>query len=450
MTAFKLPAVPARLRAFTGPSVWLESGPLAALTRAVNLGQGFPDWDAPPFVAKAAAAAVGGGEHAQYARSAGLPALVEGVARVYGPRVVPKRLWGAGRRIDALREVVVTVGASQGLGLAVSSVVGEGDDVVVVEPAFDIYRGAVSLAGGVYVGVPLVLAECGRELTLDMDALADALSERTRLLVLNSPHNPTGKVFSRTEYEQIAELLDRKAPSCVVISDEVYEHMVYAPHKHVPFASISESAFCRTLSVYSAGKTFSVTGWKVGWVVGPAEIIRRLQIMQQFVVFSVSTPLQAAIASALDTADAPYEGYTNYYEWLRARYERKRDILLDALHAAGLKPIAPQGAFFICSSVTEAEVKAAQMPSAVAKYIKDGDLEIDPVTENVADYNLCRDLACNAGVTAIPLSAFFSSGSRTDNPLSNSYIRFAFCKKDDVLLEARKRLLAWSLAKKGA
>ena len=227
--------------------------------------------------------------------------------------------------------------------------------------------------------------------------------------------------------------------------DEVYEHILYEG-EHVPFASVSESAFARTCSIYSGGKTFSATGWKIGWIIGAnSQIMHRIRIAQQFVVFSVATPLQAAIATALRTANDAYEGYPTYYEWLRSQYQRKRDLLVDTLRECGMIPVVPEGAFFIMThvpdSIMDLAVDRSQLPTQIAEYVAKGSLEIDPATENSRDYNICRNLVIQRKVAAIPPSAFYCPEHRAGNEMAQSFARFAFCKKDDVLLDARKRLL---------
>lgn len=400
-----------------------------------------PGWGPPPFVTDALVVAAKSPATAQYAHPAGAPALRSAVADVYAKRMQMP--------IDAERDVLVTVGASQALALACHALVEAGDEVVLLEPAFDIYAGAVAMAGGTSVYVPLRGAKStstnASELTLDLSELSRALSPRTKMLILNSPHNPTGKVFSRAEYTALATLLDERAPQCVVLSDEVYEHLVY-DCDHVPFASVSASARERTLSVYSAGKTFSITGWKVGWIVAKNKaLMRQLRIAQQYVVFSVASVLQEAVADALLAAETPFEGFPTYYEWLRARYRRKRDFLVQAVADAGMHPIVPDGAFYVLARVPDegpvAALAGAGFPPALEEMIANGQIEIDPGTRDSPDYNLCRNLTMGKGVAAIPPSAFFCPEHREGNTLAEKYARFAFCKEDEELEEARSRFL---------
>lgn len=340
-----------------------------------------------------------------------------------------------------MREVLVTVGASQALQVACQALLSDGDEVLIIEPAFDVYNAAVLMAGASPVHVPLrmdrgVAAGRSADLVLDLRELADCISPKTRMLILNSPHNPTGKVFTRQEFEQIAALLDERAPQCVVLSDEVYEHLVFEG-EHVPFASVSQSAFERTLSIYSAGKTFSATGLKVGWVVGCAELMKDLQIAQQFIVFSVSTVSQIAVADALRIAEQSYDGEDNYYKALCERYRKKRDILFESLRAADMNPILPQGAFYVCASVPKEHVtrRVAGLPDAIRDYVDGNDLQIDPDTIDRCDYNIARNMSL-AGITSIPISAFYSADHVGRDELSQSCVRFAFCKPEDTLAQA--------------
>eukprot|EP00051_Salpingoeca_urceolata_P017341 m.235614 g.235614 ORF g.235614 m.235614 type:complete len:508 (-) comp18927_c0_seq11:1529-3052(-) len=406
-SAFSLGPVVNRLATFGGPSVWIEFTPLAKHLAAVNLGQGFPDWSPPDFVTQGAQQCLETRELQRYARSQGQPSLVETIARHYGPRL--------GRTIDPLSEVLVTNGASQALSLSFMSLVEKGDEVILVEPAFDIYVGAIAMAGAKPVYVPMTPTssqpQSSSEWTLSIKALEDAITPNTRALVLNSPHNPTGKIFSRREYESIAEVL-RRHPRIIVISDEVYERLTFDGEEHVPFVAAVPDFYERTVSIYSAGKMFSVTGWKIGWMVGPASIVHRAALAQQFVVFSVCTPLQEAIAQSLDAAEQPYKGFNTYYEYLQAEYTRKRSILVDGMRAAGFSPCVPQGGFFVMASLEAArqsipDVDLSRPPPEHSADVESGLLAVDNTTLGLADYNFCRHLSYKHKVTAIPPTAFY-------------------------------------------
>jgi aspartate/methionine/tyrosine aminotransferase len=375
----------------------------------VNLGQGFPDWTPPPFVTAAGARASTAGGFDQYARSQCHPPLAAALAQKYAAPL--------GReRIDPDTEIVSSVGASQVLYTTISALCGPGDKVVLLEPAFDIYGPQVHLAGAEAVYVPLV--RDGARWRLDMARFREAVGPDTRAVLLNSPHNPLGKVFTRAELEEIAEVV-RGSAKCIVIADEVYEHIVFAPNEMVHMASLP-GMWDRTVTVSSSGKTFSVTGWKVGWAIGPAELVSAIAGRHQWMAFSVSTVHQEAIAQVLGEAQAPYEGCATYYDWLRDMYTAKRNHLLESLRAAGLDPIEPEGSFFIVADTSRAKVPQEYLDAADSR-----------------DYAVCRWLTREIGVAAIPPSAFYAP---EDKHLGESYARFAFCKRDESLAEARTRL----------
>ena len=439
------------------------------LRTALCPGQGFPGWSPPAFVRAAAAAAVqeqGSGIDFmvnQYARSAGHLALVNGLAKKYSKPL--------GREIDPINQVVVTDGACQtrpqaaeraqggllgsasadasasvltlahlrsapspplpfslpsaeALCTVMLGLLNAGDEVVTLEPAFDIYIAQAEMAGATLKTVPYrvrVDATTGeKEWYVDLDELRAAFSARTKMFLLNTPHNPTGKVFTRVELEAVSAIV-QAWPDVVAVADEVYEHMVYDARTHISLASLP-GMFDRTLTVSSAGKTFSVTGWKVGWAIGPAHLVRSVAVAHQWLAFSVCTPMQQAIADSLVQADQPYEGADSYYAWLNTMYRAKRAYFCDALRAAGIEPIVPEGGFFIVGDTSRLILPA--------KYAAD--------TTVTRDWALCRWLTEEIGVAAIPPSSFYCDANKH---LAGAYARFAFCKPDDVLAEAAKRLL---------
>jgi aspartate/methionine/tyrosine aminotransferase len=310
--------------------------------------------------------------------------------------------------------VVVTVGASQVLYTIFQSFCEVGDEVVMFSPVFDIYVPQVVMSGATPVYSPLVLR--GGAWEVDWENLERCVTERTRVLVVNTPHNPTGKVFSQADLERIAAIA-RRFPRLLVVSDEVYEHMLFDNLAHKNLASI---LFDQTITVSSSGKTFSVTGWKVGWAIAPKEICVGLATTQQWTSFSISTPHQEAVSRALALAKQPYESHPDYYSWLTAMYSTKRDHLLTTLRRAGLKPITPQGSFFILADIADVQIPATYTDAGQPR-----------------DYAFCRWLTKEVGVTAIPCSAFFPEGQKH---LGANLARFAFCKKDESLEEARVRL----------
>ncbi|MCC6456720.1 MAG: aminotransferase class I/II-fold pyridoxal phosphate-dependent enzyme [Caldilineaceae bacterium] len=402
--------VPAnRVRGF-GTTVFAEFSAMALQYNAVNLGQGFPNFPAPDFIKRAAQEAIEADLN-QYARGAGQIRLVNALAETYGPLF--------GRELDPLQEIVITTGATEGIFATMQGLVNPGDEVILIEPFYDSYSPSVIMAGGTPVYVPLRATEGTRrasEWWLDMDELAAAFSPRTRLLVLNTPMNPIGKIFSRTELAQIAALVQQH--DVLVLSDEVYEWMVYpepdgAPVEHVRLATLP-GMWERTLTLGSAGKTFSVTGWKIGWAIGPAPLVHAVLMAHQWIPFTVATPLQEAVATALE--QAPKE---DYYQWLATTYQAKRDKLLVALEDVGLTPVRPDGSYFVL--------------------VATGHLPV-PVPEGTRrDVAVARWFTTNVGVTAIPPSPFYSPDHQY---LTDNLARFCFCKTDEMLDEAARRFRA--------
>ena len=306
------------------------------------------------------------------------------------------------------------VGATETLYAAMQALLDPGDEAVLITPAFDIYAAQVQMAGGVPVSVPLRLqpppAGGGGSATwqLDLAELRAALSPRTRVLLLNNPQNPTGKVLGRAELEGIAALL-ADFPACVVVSDEVYEHIMF-DGAVLPRVATLPGMWERTLTVSSSGKTFSCTGWKVGWAVGPEALVRGLVLTNQWVQFSVSTPSQKAIADALAAAEAPYEGSASYYAHLTARYTAKRAQLMAGLAAAGLNPALPDGGYFIIADTSNIAFPERYMALST---------KAAPVMRR--DWAFCRFLIEEIKVAAIPPSAFFDGAcKRAAGPLSLS------------------------------
>jgi aspartate/methionine/tyrosine aminotransferase len=406
-----------RVRSF-GTTVFAEFTALAIQHNAVNLGQGFPNFAAPDFIKAAAQQAVGTDLN-QYARSAGHPRLVHALSQVYSPLF--------GRSLDPMTEIVVTDGATEGVFATIQGLVEPGDEVILIEPFYDSYPASVIMAGGRPIYVPLrppAGATTAGEWVLDMDELADAFSPRTRLLILNTPQNPLGKVFSHHELEQIAALV--QSHDIYVLSDEVYEWMVYSAGDwatnlerngadqridHVRIATLP-GMWERTLTLGSAGKTFSVTGWKIGWAIGPAELVRAVFMAHQWIPFAVATPLQEAVGAALEQVEE-----RNYFAWLAAMYQAKRDKLLTVLREVGLLPMRPDGSYFIL--------------------FETGHLDVPILPGMRRDVAVCRWLTSHVGVAAIPPSPFYSADHQN---LTDNLARFCFCKTDDLLDEAAHRL----------
>jgi N-succinyldiaminopimelate aminotransferase len=377
------PRLTRRLDGF-GTSIFAEMTALARRHDAVNLGQGFPNFDGPDFVKQAAIDAMRAG-HNQYAPMPGLPALQQAVADHQ------RRFYGL--TYDPASEITVHAGATEALCSTIAALLDPGDEAVVFEPFYDAYLPGIALAQADARVVPLTPPH----FRLDAGALEAAISPKTRLVLLNSPSNPAGSVFTRGELEAVAALAVRH--DLVVVTDEVYEHIVFEG-AHVPIASLPGMRE-RTVSISSCGKTFSLTGWKVGWAYAAPELTDAVRAVHQFVTFAVSTPFQHAVAAALATSDA-------YYTALLEDYRTRRDRLCDGLEAAGLDVIRPAGTYFALADV---------------RPLGWGD-----------DRAFCRHLVESIGVAAIPVSAFAQGGHL------KHLVRFAFCKDDATLDEALRRL----------
>lgn len=382
----------ARLAAF-GTTIFSEMTRLAQAHGAINLAQGFPDFEGPASIIEAAVEALKSG-HNQYARSMGHPKLVEAIARKQ------KRDYGVERNPET--EVLVTSGATEAIAAALIGLLNPGDEVVTFSPYYDSYPAACAMAGATMRTCPLRFPD----FALDLDALGQAMSPRTRVLLLNTPHNPTGKVFSTAELASIARLCRER--DLTVVTDEVYEHLVWDDHRHVPMATLPGMDE-RTLTISSAGKTFSLTGWKIGWATGPASLIAATQAAHQYLTFSTATPLQLAVAQALD-AHGPA-----WLSTLTAEYEERRTLLQQALEETGFAVAPAQGTYFMLADF-----------SALA----DED-----------DRWFARRLVEEAGVATIPPSPFYASPEEAAR-----LVRFAFCKKLETLEAAAERLRRWARA----
>ena len=371
-----------------GTTIFAEMSALAVETGSVNLGQGFPDTDGPAEVADAAVAAIRAGLN-QYPPGPGVPELRTAIS------AHQKRFYGVD--VDPGTEVVVTTGATEGVAAALLALVDQGDEVVALEPFYDSYSAGIAFAGG--VRVPVLLRAPG--FRLDVERLRAAVTSRTKLILLNTPHNPTGTVLSEAELAEVARLAVER--DLVVVTDEVYEHMTYDGVPHRPLATFEGMAE-RTLTVSSAGKTFSFTGWKVGWVTGPAPLVRSVLMAKQFLTFTSGAPFQPAVAVGLGLPDS-------YFTGLRESLQRKRDRLVAGLQSTGMEVFVPQGTYFVSADVR---------PLGYADGVE-----------------FCRDLPHKAGVVAIPHQVFYD-----DVAAGKPLVRFAFCKQDQVLDEAVARLTA--------
>lgn len=381
-----------RLRPFS-VNIFARMSALAASLGAVNLGQGFPDEDGPSAMLEIARQAISDGLN-QYPPGPGIPELRRAVAA--------QRMRRYGQRFDPDGEVLITVGASEAIAAAVLGLVEPGSEVLVIEPYFDTYAPNIAMACAHRVAVPLV--PDGRGFALDIDAVRAAITPRTRALIVNSPHNPTGMVLSEAECRALAALAVEA--DLLVISDEVYERLTFDGAGHVPIGTLPGMAE-RTVTISSAAKMFNCTGWKIGWACGPADLVAGVRAAKQYLSYVGGAPFQPAVAYALDHEDAWVDG-------LRDALQGKRDTLAAALRGIGFEVHASAGTYFLCA---------------------------DPRPLGYDDgTGFCELLPHRAGVAAIPMSAFCDPGGTPE--IWRHLVRFAFCKRDETLGEAIRRLEA--------
>jgi N-succinyldiaminopimelate aminotransferase len=380
----RTPPLARHLQGF-GTTIFAEMSALATATGSINLGQGFPDTDGPAEIVEAAVTALRAG-HNQYPPGPGIPALRQAIAEHQ------RRFWGL--TFDPDTEVLVTTGATEAIAAALLGLCEPGDEVVTFEPYYDSYAAGIAMAGASRRVVPLRPPGW----SFDPDELAAAVTPRTRIVLLNSPHNPTGKVFDRAELEAVADLCRRH--DLIAVTDEVYEHLVY-DGEHLPLATLPGMAD-RTITISSAGKTFSLTGWKIGWACGRPELVAAVRTAKQFLTYVSGAPFQPAIALGLGLGD-------DYFKVFAASLASKRDRLSAGLAAAGLEVFRPAGTYFVT-----VDVRSIGEDDGVA---------------------FCRSLPDRCGVVAIPSAVFYD-----DPAAGRPLVRFAFCKRDEVLDDAVERL----------
>ncbi|MFD8971644.1 MULTISPECIES: pyridoxal phosphate-dependent aminotransferase [unclassified Streptomyces] len=388
MAVMTRPLLNRRLAEF-GTTIFAEMSALAARTGSINLGQGFPDTDGPEEIREAAVRALRDGRGNQYPPGPGVPELRQAVAD-------HQRQW-YGLEYDPDTEVLVTAGATEAIAAALLALVEPGDEVIALEPYYDSYAACVAMAGG--TRVPVTLRPHEGAYVLDLDELRAAVTDRTRLILLNTPHNPTGTVLTRAELTAVAELAIER--DLLVVTDEVYEHLVFDGTEHVPLASLPGMRD-RTVTIGSSGKTFSFTGWKVGWITASPELTSAVRSAKQFLTYVSSGPFQYAIAEALRLP-------ATYFDALRTDLQAKRDLLSEGLAQAGFAVYRPAGTYFVTT-------------------------DIRPLGADDG-FAFCRTLPERAGVVAIPNAVFYDH-----REAGAPFVRFAFCKKTEVLEEAVSRL----------
>ena len=379
-------SVSERLRPF-GESIFTTMTRMANECQAINLSQGFPDFDGPDWLKEMAVQAIRQGPN-QYAASPGNPALRQALAG--------KAAHDYGLQYDPDAEITVCSGATEAIAATMLGLLNPGDEVILFEPFYDSYPACVALAGAQVRCLPLQAPDYN----IDMAALESLIGPRTRAILVNSPCNPNGKVFSAQELEAIAALM-RRHPDLLIITDEVYEHILFAPHKHIPFATLADMRE-RTICISSFSKTLSMTGWKVGYVYAPRHLTLAVRSAHQFLTFCAPSPLQSAFSQVL-------ERLPEYYLELQQGYLERRDLFMELLDQAGLKGQAPGGTYFVVTDVR-------------AVGFEDG-------------FEFCKYITQELKVSAIPASAFYAT-----KDVGKSLVRFAFCKGLDTLREAGKRL----------
>lgn len=373
-----------RLATF-GQTIFAEFTRLALENQAINLGQGFPDFDGPDFIKQAAIGAMQGG-HDQYARTFGTPELVSAIGDHFSGRT--------GLEFDAEASITVTSGCTEAITATMLGLINPGDEVIVFEPYYDCYPAALSMAGA----VPRFVTLRPPDFAVAEDELRSAFTPHTRAIIVNTPHNPSGHVYTREELDLIAKLC--REYETIAITDEVYEHLVFQG-EHVSLASLP-GMWERTVTLSSLGKTFSLTGWKIGWAIAPPHLTAGVRAAHQFVTFATATPLQYGAAAALRARES-------YYEQFLAAYRGRRDFLVDGLARLGFEVYPPDGTYFVLADHTP--------------FGFDNDVAF------------CRHLVREVGVAAIPPSAFYH-----DPANGRSLVRFAFCKSSPMLREALERM----------
>jgi len=426
---------------FSDPNVWIKFAMASIKTQSTNMGQGFPDWGPPGFFNEFLKKNIDNpNANHQYNRAFGVPHLVNSLANDYS------RYFN--KKIDPLNEITVSTGGSAILYNAFTSLLNPGDEVVVIEPFYECYLPQANFSYAKVKGVPLIPpkkrpASAYADVTqtnlkssindhwqFDFKRFEETLTEKTKIVIINSPNNPTGTIYSMEELTEMARIINKKAPNAICISDEVYEHIYYDNHTTFPRMANVPGMWDKTLSVYSAGKIFSCTGIRIGWAVGAEPLIKSLNVNHQYNAFCMYEPIQNTIADCLNECDKPYQGFDNYFEWYRNTYNVSRNALINGLSTQTklfTKPEykmdfwMPEGAYFVVGDVSDAKVKQ--------EYLLDGD-EGKTYTQ---DYAYTVNFVNKVGVTIIPLSIFYTPENRHHG---ENFIRFSFCKKLSTIEEA--------------
>ncbi|XP_017893532.1 kynurenine--oxoglutarate transaminase 3 isoform X2 [Ceratina calcarata] len=401
-------------------SVWVEYTQLVLKYKPLNLGQGFPDFHAPENVIKALAATTTSDNPLlnQYTRGFGHPRLVNVIAKLFS------RLLN--RTLDPNNEILITSGAYEALFSTLQGHTNPGDEWIIIEPFFDCYEPMIKVAGGVPRFIPLKPKNINGPLSsadwvFDKQELESLFNEKTKGIILNTPNNPIGKVFSLDELQFISDLA--KKWNVLVVSDEVYEWLVYEPAKHIRIATLP-GMYERTITIGSAGKTFSITGWKIGWAYGPANLLYNLQVVHQNTVYTCPTPLQEAVAIAFEQELERFDSPDCYFVSLARDLKPKRDFMAKFLSDVGMIPTIPEGGFFMIANWTKLKDK----------------VQLEEETDEYRDYRFTKWMAKNVGVLGIPPSTFYSPEHKY---IGEDNVRYCFIKKDENLEKAAELLKKW-------
>ena len=429
-----------KIGSFDKPTIWYKASRLAVTTNSANLGQGFPDWKPPSFFLESMTNHISNPDvNHQYSRTCGNLKLVEAISKNYS------KIFN--RKIDALKEVIVVNGAVSLLYNTITALVEPNDEVILIEPFYDCYLPQAKFSGAKVIGIPMIppkirprteyesmkpenYSNIKDDWKIDMEKLANSLTNHTKILILNTPNNPTGKVLTHEELKEIALLLE-KFPRIVVLMDEVYEYMVYDEFEVLPRMANLPGMSERCINIMSAGKIFSATGIRIGWGIGPKHLISQIASIYQVNSFCIYDPIQLAIADSLEMANQPYQGFDTYYKWLRAHYTSQRNYFIENLaknKKFDVNFYFPKGGYFVLVDISQLNV-----PKTCYRLEGDEDSEVN----YSKDFNFLLNLANEKKVVIIPCSVFYTDENKSHG---ENFVRLAFCKQITTLEKAFNNL----------